>query len=643
MTYISDESVQRVKDAVQIEELVGEYVTLKRTGKNLKACCPFHHEKTPSFFVTPERNSFKCFGCGEHGDGISFIMKMEHLDFPDAVRFLADKYGIPLEESRGDQQKTAYRKRLYEINEKTMLFYYKQLLTNRRPQQYLLRRGYRADIINDFMLGYAGGSGNELYSYLTEQGYSAEDLLALGLISRSNRGTGYYDRFRQRLMFPIINRQKKVIGFGGRVLDDSQPKYLNSPESEIFHKGENLYGIHRTRSPEFSDRVILVEGYMDVIALSYHGVEGAMASLGTSLTNLQARLIHKLGHKVYLSYDGDSAGIKAARRAIDIFAEEEVIPKLILLPGGEDPDEYCKSHGSEAYEDQLKEAVDPMTFELNLLLASYDLEDPNQTLDFTRQATLFLAERKQEAERDLGIRWVSRRLGVDFESLKADVLAEKERQEKKEEEKQARRDRYHGEHGESTAEDPRDDGFPYEEGEAEDVYWNQPEDFPTGSYRDSASLGKNTANRESERDRLEIEFLRFYMMEEEIQDLLKEEEDFVQSEQAQWVLQLIQQMREQKIPPETEWMKESPVADKVREVLDRLEERELAIKEMSFSQRKESARELMARIARYRARERKEVLREQLRQGNLSREEQGSILQELKQLDASFRRRKRGV
>lgn len=436
--HLSDDSIQAVKDAIDIGELIGSYVDLKAQGKSMKGLCPFHSEKTPSFVVTPEMGIYKCFGCGEAGDGISFIMKMEGLDFMGAVRFLAERYGIPLEEARPfDNEKRERRKKLYELNREAALFYYKQLLIGKEAQNYLMNRSYNASIINPFLLGYADGKGDSLYKYLKERGYEEEDMIHLGLIASSRSGRGYYDKFRRRLIFPIISNKNKIIGFGGRVIGDGKPKYLNSPESDIFHKGKNLYGIHIVMKKHKHEKILMVEGYMDVIGLYAHGIDYALASLGTSLTADQAKLIRRYSENIYLCYDGDSAGIKASRRAVEIFKEVGIVPKMILLPDNMDPDDYAKKFGKEEFEKRIEEALDPPEFELRLIETGYDLDLDKDRLDFLKEAIKFLAALDSDSEREIYIEKVALKAGVSVESLKGDVDKEIQFQEKENLEKKA--------------------------------------------------------------------------------------------------------------------------------------------------------------------------------------------------------------
>lgn len=420
--YISDQTVEEIRAQADVVEVVRDYVDLKPSGRQWKGCCPFHQEKTPSFFVTPETGTYHCFGCGESGDVFSFIMKKESVSFPDAVRSLAERYHVPIAATDPREiQMREERQLLYQINADALRFYYRNLLTNHRAQEYLARRGLKGNSINDFFLGYADGSGKSLYQHLTEKGYRVEDLLRLGLIARSNRGSGYYDKFRDRIIFPIISPQEKVIGFGGRALGDKKPKYLNSPESPVFHKGDHLYNLNRAKKSPDRKHLVLVEGYMDVVSLALHGFDTAVASLGTSLTEKQAALIKRFSEQVYLCYDGDSAGIKAARRAIEVLESGGVAPKLVVLPEGKDPDDVAKTAGIAQFRAYLEEALDPLDFELKLLRAGHDLTTTGGRLSFLHQATDFLAGISHAAKRGIMTQAVAALVDIAAEKIESEV------------------------------------------------------------------------------------------------------------------------------------------------------------------------------------------------------------------------------
>ena len=418
MGYIPENQINDLKDRLDIVSIISEYVELKRAGSSFKGLCPFHHEKTPSFSVSPERNTFHCFGCHEGGDSISFIMKIENLNYIEAVKFLADKMGITLSEENYSHSKTQKRQRMYEINSLAAKYYMKNLLTHDFPQKYMEDRGLQKKILNRFFLGYAKSGPNrqndDLMQYLLSKNVSKEEMLELGLLSESNGNV--YDRFVERLIFPILNNKNQVIGFGARTLTNSKIKYLNSPESEIFKKGENLYGVNVINRSRNRTKILLVEGYMDVIGLYNQGIDYAVASLGTALTPAQANLVKRYGHNIIVAYDGDEAGIKAALKAIDVFKNMEVDLSIMELPKGQDPDEFIINHGKEAFHELEDQAVSPIDFKLQKLYEKYP-----KKLDFIKEIIEFLADIEGNTVRDLYTDKTAKFIGVSTESLRQDV------------------------------------------------------------------------------------------------------------------------------------------------------------------------------------------------------------------------------
>ncbi|MFM1525439.1 MULTISPECIES: DNA primase [Helcococcus] len=412
MGFIPEQQIEELKSRIDIVDIISEYVDLKRAGSSFKGLCPFHNEKTPSFMVNRERNNFHCFGCHEGGDAISFIMKMENLEYIDAVKFIAEKLGISLEETEYSKEKISRNNKLYEINSKAARFYFKELLTNQLPQKYLMERQLSKNILNKYFLGYANHN-NDLYKYLKKEGFEEQDMLDLGLIGEKNGS--YYDKFRDRLIFPILNNKNKVIGFGGRTLNNNNIKYLNSPESDIFIKGKNVYGVNVIKRNK-QDKIILVEGYMDVISLYNHGIDYALASLGTALTEDQAKIILRYSKEVYIAYDGDTAGIKATLRAIEIFKNLDVQLKILEFPNGMDPDEFIKLKGREAFEKMLNKASNVIDYKLKKLY-----ESSQNQIDFIKGITEFLASIKGNVVRDLYIDKSAKFIGVTTDSLRNDV------------------------------------------------------------------------------------------------------------------------------------------------------------------------------------------------------------------------------
>lgn len=418
MRLISDDMINQIKENSDIVDIIGEYVDLKKAGSSFKGLCPFHNEKTPSFTVDRKKQLFHCFGCGAGGDVVSFIMQKEGLSYPDSLKYLAQKAGINLvfNESPGMSEK---RKRLYEINKDIMMYFYKNLLTNKAPQDYLLKRGLRSNIVNTFMLGFAKDSWDDLLNFARSNDIKEEDLLELGLIAKSKNGN-FYDKYRNRLIFPIIDTYGRIIGFGGRAIDNTMPKYLNSPESEVFKKRYNLYGLNIFKKQSKRD-LILVEGYMDVIALNNNGIDIAVASLGTAFTVDQAKLAKRYADNIYICYDSDSAGIKATKRAIEIFKEAEIGVNIIELGQGLDPDEYVKKYGKEAFEKKIDEALDEYNYSYEQILNGYSEANENEKLEKLNLFIGFLASIKQDLTREIFINKVSSLFDIDKQTLKGAI------------------------------------------------------------------------------------------------------------------------------------------------------------------------------------------------------------------------------
>ena len=416
MAYIPEDQINRLKDSIDIVELISQYVELKPSGQSLKGLCPFHNEKTPSFMVNRNRNTFHCFGCHEGGDGISFIMKIENLDYIGAVKFIAEKQGVILDEKESNSFRKDTRDKFYKINALVAKFYFRNMLIEKKPQQYIKSRGLDINMVNRFFLGYAK-NGNELFNFLIENKVQVEDMIKLGLVAKDKNTDNYYDKFRDRLIFPIINNKRKVIGFGGRTMNDSKIKYLNSPESEVFIKGDNLYGIDVVSRKYNRPRIILVEGYMDVIGLNNQGIDYAIASLGTALTENQARLVKRYGEEIYIAYDSDTAGIKATNRAIEIFEKVDVEPKIVEFPQGMDPDEFILKYGKDKFEKSLKDAKKSLDYKLDLIV-----KNSSDKYDLTNKVIEFLASIQGNVVRELYAQKAAKMLNISYESLMSDVV-----------------------------------------------------------------------------------------------------------------------------------------------------------------------------------------------------------------------------
>ena len=417
MYVINDNVLNEIRDRADIVDLIGEYVDLKRSGSNYMGLCPFHSEKTPSFSVSPSKSIFKCFGCGVGGDVITFVMKRENLSFPEAVEFLADKYNVRLEVYK-DENKEAREKRnrLYEINREAGLHFLKNYEASQKTQLYLKNRMLSDKTIRSYGIGYSKDSWTDLYDHLTKMGYREDELLELNLISKSKNGN-YIDRFRDRVMFPIINRNNRIIGFGARTFGDAKPKYLNSRETPIFHKGSNVFNINIISRESTRERIILVEGYMDVISLYNSGINYSVASLGTSLTIDQANIIKKMARDIYICYDSDSAGINATSRAIDIFLQASVKPKIIELEGGLDPDDFIKKYGVEGFENKIKSAISCIEFKIKKLKENFNLEDSEGLSNFTIESAKILSSIKNPIGRDIFVKDFSRKYNISYTAI----------------------------------------------------------------------------------------------------------------------------------------------------------------------------------------------------------------------------------
>lgn len=417
MYVINDNVLDEIRDRADIVDLIGEYVDLKRSGSNYMGLCPFHSEKTPSFSVSSSKSIFKCFGCGVGGDVITFVMKRENLSFPEAVEFLADKYNVRLEVYK-DENKEAREKRnrLYEINREAGLHFLKNYEASQKTQLYLKNRMLSDKTIRSYGIGYSKDSWTDLYDHLTKMGYREDELLELNLISKSKNGN-YIDRFRDRVMFPIINRNNRIIGFGARAFGDAKPKYLNSRETPIFHKGSNVFNINIISRESTRERIILVEGYMDVISLYNSGINYSVASLGTSLTIDQANIIKKMARDIYICYDSDSAGINATSRAIDIFLQASVKPKIIELEGGLDPDDFIKKYGVEGFENKIKSAISYIEFKIKKLKENFNLEDSEGLSNFTIESSKILSSIKNPIERDIFVKDFSRKYNISYTAI----------------------------------------------------------------------------------------------------------------------------------------------------------------------------------------------------------------------------------
>lgn len=422
MSYIiNDEVLNEIRDRADIVDVISGYVDLKKSGSNYTGLCPFHGEKTPSFSVSEQKKIFHCFGCGVGGDQITFIMKRENLGFREAVKFLADKYNVELQEnSNVNKELVEKKKRAYSANKETAKFYFNNLRKTQRAYRYLANRGLDSKTITKFAIGYAEDSWDSLYKHLKSLNFNDSELEEFNLITKTKNGN-YIDRFRNRIMFPIIDYKSRVIGFGGRVLDDSLPKYLNTRDTIVFNKGKNLYNLNLISKESDRKKIILVEGYLDVISLYQSGINYSVASLGTALTEDQAELIKRYGEEVYICYDGDNAGFKAASRAIDVLITKNISPKIVNLRDGLDPDDYIKKYGKFNFEVELKEGYNYLDYKILKVKENFNLDTSEGLSGFTSEAAKILSRVKNPIEQDVYIDKVARQYGVSKDAISSYV------------------------------------------------------------------------------------------------------------------------------------------------------------------------------------------------------------------------------
>ena len=424
-----------------IYDVVSRYVPLKKSGANYFGVCPFHNEKTPSFSVSRDKQIYHCFGCGAGGGVINFIMRIENMTFPEAVRHLADLVGMEVPEESGRDQFRARRQRLTDLATDAARHYVAMLYgpQGQAGREYLLGRGLRPATLKHFGLGFAPEGWDGLIRAMTAKGYTKSELMECGLVVQNQSG-GVYDRFRNRVMFPIIDIRGKVIAFGGRVMDDSTPKYLNSSDTPIFNKSRNLFAMNFAKKTK-RNYFLLAEGYMDVIALHQAGFDCAVASLGTSLTEEQARLMAARGtEEVVICYDSDEAGKKAAQRAIDILGRSGLKVRVLRMNGAKDPDEYIRKNGPEAFENLLRRSYTDIEYRLADIRGRYDLEEAEGRVEYLQEAARYLATVPSEVEREIFGRTVAKEAGVSEQAMLAEVgraVKSRYRRERAKEEKQA--------------------------------------------------------------------------------------------------------------------------------------------------------------------------------------------------------------
>ena len=437
---IPEQFVDELVSRTDIVDLVGSYVRLNKKGNNYWGLCPFHSEKTASFSVSPDKQICYCFGCHKGGGAINFLMELENLSFVEAVQQLAQRAGMQVPESDYDKGRKERRERLLEMNKEAARYFHSRLYAPEGGQalDYLRRRGLSQATLTNFGLGFAPDSWDGLLNHLAGKGYDKKMVLEGGLAVSNDKGR-IYDRFRNRVMFPIIDVRGSVIGFGGRVMDDSKPKYLNSPEGPVYNKSRNLFALNIAKKTK-EGRIILTEGYMDTIALHQAGFDCAVASLGTALTADHAQLLARYTKEAVIAYDGDGAGVAAAQRAIPLLEKAGLKVKVLQMRGAKDPDEFIKNYGRDAFAKLLDESSNHIEYRLEKIKSKYDLKDDGQRIEFLREATGLIASLSSAVEREVYGGRAAMAAGISAEAMAQEVKKELRRRIYKEKKKQERHD-----------------------------------------------------------------------------------------------------------------------------------------------------------------------------------------------------------
>ncbi len=428
MVFYNEDLIEEIRSSNDIVDVISQYVVLKRSGRNFFGLCPFHKEKSPSFSVSPDKQIFHCFGCGVGGNVIHFISKIENIDFKETLEFLAERAGIPLPDNNSyeDNKKQNIKSNIYKINEYTAKFFHENLYkpTSKQAQEYIKFRKLDNKTLKSFLIGYST-TYNELYKALIKEGFKEEDILASGLVSKTDEGT-YIDRFRKRLMFPIQDVKGKVIAFGGRVLDDSKPKYINSSENLVYSKGRNLYGLNVAKQNKL-DEIIIVEGYMDAVSLFQRGITNVVASLGTALTEAQGRLLRKYSQKIVIGYDSDGAGQAATIRGLEILQNLGCDVRVLQIEGAKDPDEFVVKYGSGRFNIIVEKAISLIEFKIKILSKDLDLENINDKIRFLNEIAKVLASVDNEIEKEIYIDKISNEYKISKEAIYAEVNKQSEK------------------------------------------------------------------------------------------------------------------------------------------------------------------------------------------------------------------------
>ena len=422
MARYSEEILNEVRQANDIVDVISQYVHLKRSGRNYFGLCPFHNEKSPSFSVSPDKQIFHCFGCGVGGNVITFVSQIEGLNFVETVQMLAERANIqlPTLQNNGDTQREILKDKVYKVNEFTAEYYHQNLYKPqaKMAQEYVKKRQLTNETLKSFRIGFSG-KFDELYQELKKQGFQEQEILESGLVNKNERGQ-YIDRYRNRLMFPICDARGRVIAFGGRVLDDSKPKYINSPENVVYSKGRHLFGLNVAKKGD-TKKLLIVEGYMDVISLHQRGITNVVAPLGTALTEQQGWLLRKNSEQIILSFDSDDAGIKAKLRAIDILQNMGCDLRVIQLEGAKDPDEYIVKYGNMRFQNAVDKAFSVVEFKVKILKKELNLENTNDKIKFLNEIAKLISKVDNTIEREVYIEKIAKEYDISKEAIYAEV------------------------------------------------------------------------------------------------------------------------------------------------------------------------------------------------------------------------------
>lgn len=422
MVKYSEEILNEIKQSNDIVDVISQYVHLKRSGRNYFGLCPFHNEKSPSFSVSPDKQIFHCFGCGVGGNVITFVSKIEGMNFIETVQMLAERANIqlPTLQNSGDTEKEILKDKVYKVNEYTAEYYHQNLYQPqaKMAQEYVKKRQLSNETLKSFRIGFSG-KFDELYKELKKQGFEEKEILESGLVNKNEKGQ-YIDRYRNRLMFPICDARGRVIAFGGRVLDDSKPKYINSPENIVYSKGRHLFGLNVAKKGD-TKKLLIVEGYMDVISLHQRGVTNVVASLGTALTEQQGWLLRKNTEQIILSFDSDEAGVQAKLRALDILQNMGCDLRILQLDGAKDPDEYIIKYGNVRFKGVVEKALSVIEFKVKILKKDLNLENINDKIKFLNEIAKLISKVENTIEKEIYIEKIAKEYDISKEAIYAEV------------------------------------------------------------------------------------------------------------------------------------------------------------------------------------------------------------------------------